>query len=62
MTERVSFFTMDVGHDLAYGEHFWCIERGEYYSRLRTLPLLKILMPRSLHLYRASLYLLLENF
>ena len=37
MTDWVNFFTMDVIGDLAFGEPFGCIERGEYHVWVRTL-------------------------
>ncbi|CAD6578100.1 MAG: RNA polymerase II mediator complex subunit [Alectoria sarmentosa] len=37
MTVWVNFFTMDVIGDLAFGEPFGCLERGEYHVRVRTL-------------------------
>jgi len=37
MTDWVNFFTMDVIGDLAFGEPFGCIERGEYHIWVRTL-------------------------
>lgn len=37
MTDWVNFFTMDVISDLAFGEPFGCIERGEYHNWVRTL-------------------------
>ena len=37
ITDWVNFFTMDVIGDLAFGEPFGCIERGEYHVWVRTL-------------------------
>ncbi|KAI4121446.1 MAG: hypothetical protein LQ338_006353 [Usnochroma carphineum] len=37
ITDWVNFFTMDVIGDLAFGEPFGCIERGEYHTWVRTL-------------------------
>ncbi|KAL8687368.1 MAG: hypothetical protein Q9218_006439 [Villophora microphyllina] len=37
MTDWVNFFTMDVIGDLAFGEPFGCLERGDYHEWVRTL-------------------------
>jgi cytochrome P450 len=37
MTDWVNFFTMDVIGDLAFGEPFGCLEKGEYHDWVRTL-------------------------
>ncbi|ORY03149.1 isotrichodermin C-15 hydroxylase [Clohesyomyces aquaticus] len=37
MTDWVNFFTMDVIGDLAFGEPFGCLSRGEYHDWVRTL-------------------------
>ncbi len=37
ITEWINFFTMDVIGDLAFGEPFGCLERGEYHDWVRTL-------------------------
>lgn len=37
MTDWINFFTMDVIGDLAFGESFGCLARGEYHDWVRTL-------------------------
>lgn len=37
MTDWLNFFTMDVIGDLAFGEPFGCLEKGEYHHWVRTL-------------------------
>ncbi|PSN61434.1 cytochrome P450 [Corynespora cassiicola Philippines] len=37
MTDWLNFFTMDVIGDLAFGEPFGCLERGDYHDWVRTL-------------------------
>lgn len=37
MTDWLNFFTMDVIGDLAFGEPFGCLEKGEYHTWVRTL-------------------------
>lgn len=37
MTDWISFFTMDVIGDLAFGEPFGCLAKGEYHDWVRTL-------------------------
>lgn len=37
MTDWLNFFTMDVIGDLAFGESFGCLEKGEYHTWVRTL-------------------------
>lgn len=37
ITDWVNFFTMDVIGDLAFGEAFGCLAKGEYHSWVRTL-------------------------
>lgn len=37
MTDWLNFFTMDVIGDLAFGESFDCLKKGEYHSWIRTL-------------------------
>lgn len=37
MTDWLNFFTMDVIGDLAFGEPFGCLDRGEYHHWVRTL-------------------------
>lgn len=37
ITQWLNFFTMDTISDLAFGESFACLERGEYHEWVRTL-------------------------
>lgn len=37
MTDWINFFTMDVIGDLAFGEPFGCLAKGEYHDWVRTL-------------------------
>ncbi|EPE30604.1 Cytochrome P450 [Glarea lozoyensis ATCC 20868] len=37
MTDWLNFFTMDVISDLAFGESFGCLERGDYHEWVHTL-------------------------
>lgn len=37
MTDWIDFFTMDVIVDLAFGEPFGCLAKGEYHDWVRTL-------------------------
>lgn len=37
MTDWINFFTMDVIRDLAFGEPFSCLAKGEYHDWVRTL-------------------------
>ncbi|CAG8953633.1 hypothetical protein HYFRA_00010092 [Hymenoscyphus fraxineus] len=37
MTEWLNFFTMDTISDLAFGESFGCLEKGDYHEWVRTL-------------------------